>query len=55
MTRVSDLGLWMFPDDVVKTMGPDYGKRLIPILGNSPDLVFGLIEQHGIQCEAVRR
>jgi glycine/D-amino acid oxidase-like deaminating enzyme len=48
-------GLWMFPDDVVKTMGPDYGERLISILGNSPDLVFGLIEQHGIPCEAVRR
>lgn len=48
-------GLWMFPDDVVKTMGPDYGERLLTILGNSPDLVFGLIEKHGLQCEAVRR
>lgn len=48
-------GLWMFPDDVVKTLGPDYGERLLTTLGDSPDLVFRLIEQHGIQCEAVRR
>ena len=47
-------GLWMFPDDVVKTMGPEYGERLLTTLGNSPDLVFQLIEQHGIQCEALR-
>ena len=47
-------GLWMFPDDVVKTMGPDYGERLLTILGNSPDLVFQLIEKHGIECEAMR-
>jgi glycine/D-amino acid oxidase-like deaminating enzyme len=48
-------GLWLFPDDVVKTMGPDDGERLLTILGDSPDLVFQLIEKHGIQCEAVRR
>ncbi len=48
-------GLWMFPDDVVKVMGPDNGERLLSILGNSPDLVFGLISKHGIQCEAIRK
>jgi glycine/D-amino acid oxidase-like deaminating enzyme len=47
-------GLWMFPDDVVKIMGPDDGERLLTFLGKSPDLVFGLIEKHNIRCEAVR-
>ncbi|MEJ2041271.1 MAG: FAD-binding oxidoreductase, partial [Desulfosarcinaceae bacterium] len=48
-------GLWMFPDDVARTMGPEYGERLLSILGDSPELVFALVEKHGIQCEAVRQ
>ncbi len=48
-------GLWLMPEDVVKSMGPDYGERLISVLGRSPDLVYGLIEKHDIPCEAVRK
>jgi len=48
-------GLWLMPDDVVRIVGPAYGERLIEVLGASPDLVFGLIEKHGIQCEAMRK
>ncbi|MBW2594298.1 MAG: FAD-binding oxidoreductase, partial [Deltaproteobacteria bacterium] len=48
-------GLWLMPDDVVKIIGPEYGERLIETLGNSPDLVFDLIEKHGIACEATRK
>ncbi len=48
-------GLWLMPDDVVRIMGRPYGEHLIEVLGASPDLVFGLIEKHGIQCEAVRK
>jgi glycine/D-amino acid oxidase-like deaminating enzyme len=48
-------GLWLMPDDVVRIMGQTYGERLIDVLGASPDLVFGLIETHGIQCEAIRK
>ena len=48
-------GLWLMPDDVVKIIGPKYGERLIEELGNSPDLVFDLIEKHGIKCEATRK
>ncbi len=47
-------GLWLMPDDVVKIIGREYGDRVINELGNSPDLVFNLIEKHGIDCEAVR-
>ncbi len=48
-------GLWLMPDDVVKIIGPKYGERLITELGNSPDLVFDLIEKHKIECEATRK
>ena len=48
-------GLWLMPDDVVKIIGKEYGERVIEELGNSPDLVFDLIEKHGIECEAIRK
>ncbi len=48
-------GLWLMPDDVVKIIGSEYGERLIEALGNSPDLVFDLIEKHGIACEAIQK
>ena len=47
-------GLWLMPDEVVKIMGPEYGERILDVLGASPDLVFELINKHKIQCEAVR-
>ena len=47
-------GLWLKPEDVIKLVGPKYGKNLIDILGASPDLVFGLIEKYKIKCEALR-
>jgi glycine/D-amino acid oxidase-like deaminating enzyme len=48
-------GLWLMPDDVVKLVGAEHGERLVEELGTSPDLVYDLIERHGISCEAVRR
>ncbi len=48
-------GLWLMPDDVIKILGPLYGERVLTALGGSPDLVFNLIEDHGIQCEAMPR
>jgi glycine/D-amino acid oxidase-like deaminating enzyme len=45
-------GLWMLPDDIVKAAGVDYGERINSVLGRSPELVFELIEKHGIECEA---
>ena len=48
-------GLWLMPDDVVKIIGKEYGERIIEELGKSPDLVFDLIEKHGIECEATRK
>jgi glycine/D-amino acid oxidase-like deaminating enzyme len=35
-------------------LGPDYGQRMIDAAGGGPDLVFGLIEKHAMQCQSVR-
>lgn len=48
-------GLWLMPSDVIAELGTDVGEELIRVLGKSPDLVFSLIEKHGIQCEAVHK
>lgn len=48
-------GLWLDPDDVVKTIGPDYGERLMAKLGEGPSLVSEMIAKHGIQCDDVRK
>ncbi len=47
-------GLWLPPDTVCKTLGEGPGERLNQALAGAPDLVFELIEQHGIDCEARR-
>ena len=47
-------GLWMPPDQVEATLGREAGAKLNAILAAAPDLVFSLIERHGIECEATR-
>jgi len=47
-------GLWLMPDVLLKLAGPVYGEKLITVLGDSPNLVFDLIKEHDIECEAVR-
>lgn len=47
-------GLWTPPDAVEAALGLQDGARLNQALGAGPDLVFALIEKHGIACEAVR-
>lgn len=46
-------GLWLKPDDVVDIMGPEYGERILNVLGASPALVFEMINKHKIECDAV--
>jgi glycine/D-amino acid oxidase-like deaminating enzyme len=47
-------GMWMMPETLIEGLGETHGNRLLDLLGNAPDLVFALIEKHGIDCEAVR-
>jgi glycine/D-amino acid oxidase-like deaminating enzyme len=47
-------GLWLMPKDLLRLAGQEYGEKLLDVLGDSPDLVFDLIKEHKIQCEALR-
>jgi glycine/D-amino acid oxidase-like deaminating enzyme len=47
-------GMWVMPETLIEGLGETHGNRLLDLLGNAPDLVFALIEKHGIDCEAVR-
>ncbi|MBP2302708.1 NAD(P)/FAD-dependent oxidoreductase [Azospirillum picis] len=47
-------GMWVMPDQLVETLGPVYGERLIELLGNAPRYVFEMIDRHKIACEDVR-
>lgn len=47
-------GLKLDPDKVIKVLGQTQGSRLVKLSGQAPDLVFSLIKQHNIQCDAQR-
>lgn len=42
------------PDGIRATLGPDRGDRLVRMAAGSADLVFGLIRQHAIACDAAQ-
>ncbi len=42
------------PDTLERIFGHDAGSRLVATAAAGPDLVFELIGQHGIECDAVR-
>lgn len=45
-------GMWVMPQDIVATLGADYGNRLLDFLGAGPAYVWDLVARHGIACEA---
>jgi glycine/D-amino acid oxidase-like deaminating enzyme len=47
-------GLKNEPDEVERDLGSVHGPRLVRLAGEAPDRLFGLIERHGIECEAQR-
>ncbi len=47
-------GLWLPPDEIIKRVGARAGERINRILGGAPELVFSLIDDHAINCEALR-
>lgn len=46
-------GMWVMPEVLLRTLPAPYGNRLLSLLGDGPRLVFDIVRQHGIQCEAV--
>ena len=45
---------WLAPQVIREQLGPVYGPRYVERLGDAPEYVFSLIEQHQIRCEATR-
>lgn len=45
-------GMWVMPEALVSTLGPDYGNRLLDFLGAGPSCVWEMVRRHGIDCEA---
>ncbi|MFN4276445.1 MAG: NAD(P)/FAD-dependent oxidoreductase [Ferrovibrio sp.] len=46
-------GMWVMPEVLLRTLPAPYGNRLLDLLGDGPRLVFDIVRDHGIQCEAV--
>jgi len=42
------------PEEMVAAFGPERGEAMADFAGKTVDVVFGLIEKHSIQCDAVR-
>jgi L-pipecolate oxidase len=47
-------GLWITPYNILRTLGEQFGSRVIRQLGAAPSLVFDLVSRYGMKCEAVR-
>ncbi len=47
-------GLKHDPDQVEADFGPDLGRRMVALSGDAPNVVFRLIQQHQIECEALQ-
>jgi glycine/D-amino acid oxidase-like deaminating enzyme len=48
-------GLWLEPDEVIKRIGPEFGPRFLDAFTFNTQLVFDLIEKHGIECAFDRK
>jgi glycine/D-amino acid oxidase-like deaminating enzyme len=47
-------GMWLEPREIVKELGPDYGDRLLKLLGGGPAAVYEMVDKHRIDCDLVR-
>lgn len=45
-------GMWVMPEDLIATLGPDHGNRLLDLLGGGPAKVWDIARRYGIDCEA---
>ncbi|MDH3689126.1 MAG: FAD-binding oxidoreductase [Gammaproteobacteria bacterium] len=42
------------PNQIVELLGPDFGPRMVQLQSDAANLVFGLIKQYDIDCEAAQ-
>jgi glycine/D-amino acid oxidase-like deaminating enzyme len=47
-------GLKHDPDMVEQDFGSDLGRRMVALSGSAPNVVFGLIQRHQIECQALQ-
>ena len=47
-------GFLLLPDEVIRLLGPDLGARMNATFADSAQLVFTLINQYAIECDAIR-
>ncbi|RQP04213.1 MAG: FAD-binding oxidoreductase [Paracoccus sp. BP8] len=45
-------GMWVMPEDLIATLGPEHGNRLLDLLGGGPAKVWDIARRYGIDCEA---
>lgn len=48
-------GMWVMPEALREALGQTHGQRLLALLGDSPELVYTLVQRHGMDCQAVRQ
>lgn len=48
-------GQFLGPEEIENTLGKDYGERFVAQLGGAPELVRGLINRLGIECDRDER
>lgn len=48
-------GLKYDPQELISRFGPERGQALVDFAGSAADVVFDLIERHGIACDPVRK
>ncbi|THU05218.1 FAD-binding oxidoreductase [Lampropedia puyangensis] len=46
-------GMWVKPRALPDELGQVYGSRLLHLLTDAPSVVYGLVKQHGMECEAI--
>jgi glycine/D-amino acid oxidase-like deaminating enzyme len=51
---LANAGLWLPPETITVRLGAVVAERLNSLLVNGPEVVFSLIEEHGIDCELSR-
>ena len=49
-----NVGLYDAPSIIRRKFGAEQGQRMVDMSGSAGDLVFELIEKHGIDCNAIR-
>jgi glycine/D-amino acid oxidase-like deaminating enzyme len=50
-TGLVNAAAWLPPQDVIKQLGSEAGKKFVDIFSDAPSFVFGLIKKYNIECE----